>query len=146
MKEVTTDFIRLEITRLGAVVIETGLFHPSGVKLHSAGEVLTLAHARALHESVFTKLFLLEFGEDERTAKRSLGVEHVLPANVVAGDQLSEDIRKPGGELRGVEHVLPANVVAGDQLSEDIRKPGGELLLGAGTTIEESHLAIIRSA
>jgi DNA-binding NarL/FixJ family response regulator len=99
MKEVTADFIRLEINRLGSVVVETGLFHPSGVKLHSAGETLTLAHAKALHEAMFTKLYLLEFGEDERTARRSLGVEHVLPPNVELGMVLAEDIRTPAGEL-----------------------------------------------
>ena len=118
MKEITTDFIRTEINRLGAIVIETGLFHPSGLKLHTAGDALSLAEAKALHEANFTKLFLLEFGEDERDAKKSLGVEMVLPSKVVPGDQLAEDIRTPGGEL----------------------------LLAAGTTIEESHLQGLNSA
>lgn len=118
MKEISAGFLRLEINRLGALVVETGLYHPSGTKLHSAGEPITLAQARSLHESVMTKLFLLEFGEDERTARRSLGVEHVLAANVVAGDQLPEDIRTPGGEL----------------------------LLAAGTTLDEPMLDRIRSA
>src|SRR5262249_44882206 len=58
------------------------------------------------------KLYLLEFGEDERSARKSLGVEMVLPMNVAVGDQLAEDIRTPGGEL----------------------------LLAAGTTIDESKL------
>jgi CheY-like chemotaxis protein len=118
MKEVTADFIRSEIARLGSVVIETGLYHPSGLKLHSAGEPLTLSQAKSLHESGIHKLHLLEFGEDERTAKKSLGIEHVLPAAAAAGDQLAEDIRKPNGEL----------------------------LLAAGTALDDATLEVIRSA
>jgi hypothetical protein len=118
VKEVTAEFIRLEINRLGSVVVETGLYHPSGLKLHTAGEPLTLTQARTLHDVGITKLHLLEFGEDERTARKTLGVEHVLPANVAAGDQLADDIRKPGGEL----------------------------LLPAGTTLDEGTLETIRSA
>jgi CheY-like chemotaxis protein len=118
MKELTTDQIRLEINRLGALVVETALFHPSGVKLHSAGQPLTLAHARFLHDSGIMKLYMLEFGEDERTARRSLGVEMVLAAKVVPGDELAEDIRTPAGDL----------------------------VLGAGTTVEPSMLDRIRTA
>src|SRR6185295_7314377 len=99
MKETSADFIRLEINRVGAVVVETGLFHPSGVKLHAAGDVLGLDESRALHEANFTKLYLLEFGEDERDAKKSLGVEMLLAAKVAVGDQLADDIRKPNGAL-----------------------------------------------
>jgi CheY-like chemotaxis protein len=118
MKEVSADFIRTEINRLGALVVETGLFHPSGIKLHSAGDGLALAESRALHEANFGKLFLLEFGEDERAARKSLGIEHVLAKNVDVGDELAEDIRTPAGEL----------------------------LLAAGTKFDESKLAHIQSA
>jgi CheY-like chemotaxis protein len=118
MKEITADFIRTEINRLGAVVVETGLFHPSGVKLHSAGDGLALAESKALHEANFTKLYLLEFGEDERDARKSLGVEMVLPSKVQVGDQLAEDIRTPAGEL----------------------------LLAAGMTVDESKLAHLQKA
>ena len=117
MKEVTADFVRLEINRLGAVVVETGLFHPSGIKLHAAGEPLTPVHAKNLQEAMFTKLYLLEFGEDERTARKSLGVEHVLPANVQLGDILAEDIRTSGGDL----------------------------LIGAGTEINEAFLHLLQT-
>ena len=99
MKEITADFIRTEVNRLGALVVETGLFHPSGLKLHGAGDTLGLSESRALHEVNITKLFLLDFGEDERSARKSLGVAMVLPARVKPGDELAEDIRKPGGEL-----------------------------------------------
>jgi CheY-like chemotaxis protein len=99
MKEISANFIRTEVNRLGALVVETGLFHPSGVKLHTSGDTLGLAEARALHEVNVTKLFLLEFGEDERSARRSLGIEMVLPANAKIGDELADDIRTPGGEL-----------------------------------------------
>src|SRR5690242_13320660 len=99
MKEITADFIRTEVNRLGALVVETGLFHPSGVKLHGAGDALGLPEARALHEANVTKLFLLEFGEDERSARKSLGMTMVLPSKVKAGDELADDIRTPAGEL-----------------------------------------------
>jgi CheY-like chemotaxis protein len=116
MKELTTDFIRTEINRLGALVVETALFHPSGVKLHSAGQPLTLAHARFLHESGITKTYMLEFGEDERTTRRSLGVEMILPGKVVPGDQLAEDIRTPGGDL-----VLAAGTAVDETMLQRIR-------------------------
>jgi CheY-like chemotaxis protein len=117
MKEITTDQLRLEINRLGALVVETALFHPSGVRLHSAGEPLTLDHARFIHESGMMKLYLLEFGEDERTARRSLGVEMVLPGKVVPGDQLAEDIRTPAGDL-----VLAAQTTIDESMLERLRK------------------------
>jgi DNA-binding response OmpR family regulator len=116
MKELKTDFIRSEINRLGSLVVETALFHPSGVKLHSAGQPLTLAHSRFLHESGIQKLYMLEFGEDERTARRSLGVEMVLPAKVVPGDKLAEDIRTPAGDL-----VLGAETVVDEPMLSKIR-------------------------
>ncbi len=118
MKEITAEFIRTEINRLGAIVVETGLFHPSGLKLHTAGDGLALAESRALHAANFEKLFLLEFGEDERDARKSLGIEHVLARNVAVGDELAEDIRTPAGEL----------------------------LLAAGTKLEEAHLTGLQSA
>lgn len=119
MKELTTDLIRLEINRLGALVVETALYHPSGVKLHSAGQSLTLAHASFLHESGIQKLYLVEFGEDERTARRSLGVEMILPGKVVPGDKLAEDIRTPAGDL-----VLAADTVVDEPMLQKIRTAG----------------------
>jgi CheY-like chemotaxis protein len=118
MKEITADFVRSEVNRLGAVVVETGLFHPSGVKLHGAGDTIGLAESRALHEANVTKLFLLEFGEDERSARKSLGATMVLPARV-----------KPG-----------------DELADDLRTSSGELLLAAGTTLDESKLHLLQKA
>lgn len=118
MKEISADLLRLEINRVGAIVVETGLFHPSGVKLHAAGDVLGLDESRAIHAATFTKLFLQEFGEDERSARKSLGIEHVLPSKVVAGDVLADDIRKPDGTL----------------------------LLAGGTTIDEAALPVVQSA
>jgi hypothetical protein len=99
MKEISGEFIRTEVNRLGVVVVETGILHPSGLKLHGAGDTLGLAEARALHEVNVTKLFLLEFGEDERKARKSLGVTMVLPSKVKPGDELADDIRTPAGDL-----------------------------------------------
>jgi CheY-like chemotaxis protein len=118
MKEISADFIRTEVNRLGALVVETGLYHPSGFKFHSAGDPIGLVEARTLHEVNITKLFLLEFGEDERNARKSLGVEMVLPSKVKVGDELADDIRTPGGEL----------------------------LVAAGTAIDESKLQYIQTA
>ena len=112
MKEITADFIRTEINRLGSLVVETGQFHPTGLKINSTGDTLELAESRALHEENIQKLYLLEFGEDERSARNSLGRTMVLPAKVKVGDELAEDIRTPGGEL----------------------------LLAAGTRVDESKL------
>ncbi len=116
MKEIPADFIRTEVNRHGALVVETGIFHPSGLKLHGAGDTIGLAESRALHEVNVTKLFLLEFGEDERSARKSLGITMVLPARV-----------KPG-----------------DVLADDLRSPSGELLLAAGTAFDESKLALLQ--
>ena len=103
MKEITADFIRQEINRLGGVIVETALYHPSGIKLHSSGDVLTLTQAKQLHEAFVLKLHLLDVGEDEWSAKKKLAVEHVIPSRVEAGDQLADDLRSPSGGL-----LLPA--------------------------------------
>lgn len=99
MKKINADFLRQEITRLGALVVETGIYHPSGQKLHGTGDALTLAHAKMLREAFLTDLYLAEFDEDIVTARKALGVQRVLPAQVVEGDVLVEDIRNLKEEL-----------------------------------------------
>jgi len=103
MKKITADFLRQEIARLGSVVVETAIYHASGQKLHGTGEVLSLAHAKMLRESFLTDLHLAEFDEDIALARKSLGVQRILPAQAVEGDILVEDIRNLRQEL-----VVPA--------------------------------------
>jgi len=100
MKKVTADFIRQEVTRFGAVVAQTPIFHPCGLQLHSAGDVLGLAHAKALRESFVDELALADFREDPRKA---LGIQQVPLHQVSVGDVLSEDLRSSRNEI-----ILPA--------------------------------------
>jgi len=100
MKKVSSDFIRKEVTRFGAVVAQTNVYHPCGLKLHSAGDVLGLAHAKALRESLVEELALADFREDPRKA---LGIQTVPRHQVVAGDVLGDDLRSHRDEI-----LLPA--------------------------------------
>lgn len=118
MKEVSADFVRGEVARLGELVVETAVFHPSGMKLFSAGDALTFAHAKALHASGIRSLHLLEFDEDLRVVRKTLGVERVSPKEVAAGDVLMDD-------LRGAAE---------------------ELVFAAGTPVNDSNLDRIRNA
>ena len=100
MKKITADFIRQEVTRFGAVVAQTSLFHPCGLKLHSAGDVLGLPHAKGLRESFIDELVLADFREDPR---KLLGLQQVPRHQVVPGDVLADDLRSHRNEI-----VLPA--------------------------------------
>jgi CheY-like chemotaxis protein len=100
MKKVTADFIRQEVTRFGAIVAQTAIFHSCGLKLHSAGDVLGLAHAKALRESFVDELALADFREDPRKA---LGIQQVPRHQVVPGDVLAEDLRSHRNQI-----LLPA--------------------------------------
>ena len=99
MKELTADFVRQEVARLGEVVVQTAIYHPSGLKLFSAGDVITLAHAKALHASGIRALFLLEFEEDARLVRKALGIERIAPKDVLLGDVVMDDLRGVDGEL-----------------------------------------------
>lgn len=116
MKEITADFIRQEINRLGGIVVETALYHASGVKLHTAGDFLTLTQAKQMHEAAVTKLFLLDVGEDEWVVRKKLGVVTLIPSRVEVGDQLVEDLRTPSGQI-----LLAAGTVVDDAALERLR-------------------------
>lgn len=96
MKKVTADFIRQEVTRFGAIVAQSSVFHPCGQKLHSSGDVLTLAHAKALREAIVDDVVLADFREDPRKA---LGIQQVPRHQIVPGDVLAEDLRNHRSEL-----------------------------------------------
>jgi CheY-like chemotaxis protein len=122
VKKITADFLRQEITRLGAVVVETAIYHPSGQKLHRTGDALTLAHAKFLREAFLSDLHVAEFDEDLIAARKALGIQRVIPGQVAAGDVLAEDIRNLNHELvvaagkpltaEDLERVRGANVLA----------------------------------
>jgi CheY-like chemotaxis protein len=99
MKEISAEFLRQEVARLGEIVVQTGVYHESGMKLFSAGDAVTLAHAKALHASGIMTLLLLEFEEDARNVRKTLGVQRIPPRETVVGDVLMDDVRGIGGEL-----------------------------------------------
>ncbi|HVE39609.1 MAG TPA: hypothetical protein VNM14_06955 [Planctomycetota bacterium] len=112
MKEISADFLRQEVARLGEIVVETAVYHESGLKLFSAGDCITFVHAKALHASGIQNLILLEFEEDARNLRKMLGVQRLLPKEVVVGDVLMDDFRGTGGEL-----IYPSGTtVAAEQL------------------------------
>src|SRR5947209_3783861 len=74
MKEISADFLRQEVARLGDLVVETAVYHESGMKLFSAGDTVTLAHAKALHASGIVNLLLLESEEAARNVRKTPGV------------------------------------------------------------------------
>jgi CheY-like chemotaxis protein len=99
MKELTAEFVRQEVARLGEIVVETAIYHPSGMKLFSAGDVITLSHAKALHASGIRTLYLLEFEEDARHVRKALGIERIGPKEAAVGDVVMDDLRGVDGEL-----------------------------------------------
>ena len=99
MKELTAEFVRQEVARLGEVVVQTAIYHGSGLKLFSAGDAITLAHAKALHASGIRTLHLLEFEDDARLVRKALGIGRVAPQEATIGDVVMEDLRGVDGEL-----------------------------------------------
>lgn len=92
MREITVDFLREEIGRLGGLVTGTRLLHHLGPKLHGPAEAITPAHVQVLNDLLVTRLILLEPGEDERAAQRTLGVERVERPELLPGDVLTEEV------------------------------------------------------
>jgi CheY-like chemotaxis protein len=112
MKEISADFLREEVARLGEIVVETAIYHESGLKLFSAGDFITRVHAKALHASGIQTLVLLEYEEDSRNLRKMLGVQRLAPKDIVLGDVLMDDFRGSDGEL-----IYPAgNGVTAEQL------------------------------
>lgn len=99
MKEIPVDLLREEIYLQGAVVAQTKIFHPTGQKLHTQGDVITLAQAKLMWDIGMKTLFFLEPGEEERVARKTLGVERIAAVDLQAGDAVREDVRRSDGEL-----------------------------------------------
>jgi hypothetical protein len=99
MREVTTEFLRTEVTRLRALVTQSRVFHGSGTKLHNPGTPITPAEIRAMQEAAVKSVFLLEPGETEQSAQKLLTTESVEALSLAMGDVLAEDVRGAPGEL-----------------------------------------------
>ena len=99
MREVSVSALKDDVFRLGAVVTRTRLFHASGLKLHSAGDILTMAQLKAMQDGGMKSVFLLEPGEGEDGAKKALTTEMAPLDKVLASDMLAEDVRAPDGHV-----------------------------------------------
>jgi CheY-like chemotaxis protein len=114
VREVSVSVLRDELIRLGAIVVQTRLLHPCGLKLHSPGDVLTLPRTKLMAELGMEKLWLLEPGEGERAAERALSTEMV--------------------PLMDLERL--------DVVAEDIHGADGGVAIPAGTVLDEPHLKL----
>jgi len=103
MRQVAVSLLRDDIHYHAALVARTKIFHPTGLRLHVPGDVLTLAQAKLMFDLGMKSLYLLEPGEGERVARKSLGVERVSARDLAPGDELREDVRRPDGELLAPE-------------------------------------------
>jgi CheY-like chemotaxis protein len=137
MKEISADFLRQEVARLGEIVVETAVYHESGLKLFSAGDFITLVHAKALHASGIQNLVLLEYEEDARNLRKMLGVQRLAPKDVVVGDVLMDDLRSTDGEL-----IYPSgSTVTAGQLDRLRSSAYPELVVRDRKLVESMRLA-----
>jgi CheY-like chemotaxis protein len=99
MIELSGEFLRKEIVRLGALVTETAIYHPLGRKLHSESDPLTPANAKAMYDVMLEKVYLLEPGEDEKALARLPSTQRVALGGLVAGDVLLENVQNAQGAV-----------------------------------------------
>ncbi len=99
MREVSVSFLRDELIRLGAIVVQTRLFHPCGYKLHSPGDVLTVVRTKLMAELGMEKLWLLEPGEGEQATQRALSTEMIALMDLQRQDVIAEDLRGADGSI-----------------------------------------------
>lgn len=112
MREISGEFLHGEITRLGSMVAQTWIYHPSGVLLHSPGDVLTVEHAAQFAPAVLDRVFLLEASEDRKAAAASLGVVSSPLSGVTADDALGEEISAGRNRWKAGTALEPAVVEA----------------------------------
>ncbi len=103
MKEITVDWLRSELIRLGAVIAETRVLHDSGVRLHVPGDPIAPAQLQLMQDLGMKRLHLLEPGEMEAAATQALEVERVSTHALEAGDRIFVELRDPTGAV-----ILPA--------------------------------------
>lgn len=97
MRDISSAVLREEISRLGILLCDTEVFHPSGVRLHGFGDALGIVHANQLYALGISTLFLLDPGEDQKTAMAGLLPDDTVPAFLATGDVPSEDVRSEDG-------------------------------------------------
>jgi len=97
MRDISAAVLREEISRLGVLLCDTEVYHPSGVRLHEFGDALGIDHAKHLYTLGVTTLFLLDPGEDAKTAMAGLLPDDTVPAFVVPGDVPAEDVKSDDG-------------------------------------------------
>ena len=100
MRQVSGEFLHSEIGRLGSVVLQTWAYHPSGILLHSPGDVLTIEHSAVFEKAVLDTLYLVEAGEDRKVVLGKAGVVQVPIDAVTPEDVLAEDLMPPGARNR----------------------------------------------
>lgn len=112
MIELSGEFLRKEIVRLGGIIAQTVILHPLGRKLHSESDPLTAAHAKLMYDTMMESVCLLEPGEDEKSVERSLLTERIAPGNLAPGDVLSREIRDAqGGILAPLGESLESGLI-----------------------------------
>lgn len=99
MRDIAAALLREEISRLGALLCDTDVYHPSGVRLHGFGDAIGLEHAKRIYSLGMHTLFVLDPGEDVKTAVAALLPDETLPAYMVAGDIPAQDVRAEDGTL-----------------------------------------------
>jgi len=99
MREVMVEFLGAEAVRLGAILVQKPVYHPSGVRLHSPGDSVAPDGAALMRKLGMKSLYILEPGETEFKALSALDVEKVEARALVAGDVLAGDLRGPDGAV-----------------------------------------------
>lgn len=77
---------------MGSIVVQTWIYHPSGILLHAPGDVLTAEHAAAFAPSVLDRVLLQEVTEERKAIRDGLGVALVSLGAVKAEDILAEEV------------------------------------------------------
>ena len=93
MRKVAIGFLRDELIRLGGILSECDIFHPSGLKVHKTGDAITLGHVKDMTGLGFDYLLLQEPGVTPRDVERVLQTETVPVLDLRPGDQLAQDLK-----------------------------------------------------
>jgi DNA-binding response OmpR family regulator len=112
MRELSGEFLHAEITRMGSIVVQTWIYHPSGVLLHAPGDVLTAEHAAAFAPSVLDRVLLQEVTEDRKSVHDGLGVVQVPLQEAKADDVLAGELVVGRARYKAATALEPAVVEA----------------------------------
>lgn len=125
MREVSVPALKEELLLLGGVVAQTRVLHPCGLKLHSPGDPITLAHLGRMEELGIDRVYLLEPGEGEAAALQALSTELLPRERLLTGDVLAEDLRgADGAVLARAGAVLGPALIAQCPAQVSVRRRG----------------------